>query len=83
MPTPRYQWQAALELAHEETDLTALHARVIEVEDALLERAMEIAQSPAPEASRHEIEAMKSAAAELLKIKTGKLGWPDVKRSAE
>jgi len=75
-----YSWTAACERALNETDATQLHARVLEAEDAIMERSLDLSQGDRSLDDIAELEAMRVATNGLLKIKVDKLGWPDLRR---
>jgi hypothetical protein len=69
-----YSWTAPYERALAEIDIGQLHARVLEAEDAMLMRSLEIRDDKSTEVQA-ELSALRAAADELLKVKTEKLGW--------
>jgi hypothetical protein len=71
-PTP---WKPLYEKTLQETDNVKLAQNVLELEEAMMLRALELGNSPE---DFMEIAAMKRTATELLKIKTEKLGWPGI-----
>jgi hypothetical protein len=70
-----YSWTAPYERALAETDINQLHARVLEAEDAMLTRCLEIRRDDKSKEIQAELTALRAAADELLKVKTEKLGW--------
>ena len=70
-----YPWTAPYERALAETDIGQLHARVLEAEDAMLMRSLEIPRDDKSTEIQAELSALRAAADELLKVKTEKLGW--------
>jgi hypothetical protein len=75
-----YSWTAAFERALNENDATQLHDRVLEAEDAIMERSVDLSQVDRSLDDVAELEAMRLATSGLLKIKVEKLGWPDFRR---
>ncbi len=72
-PTP---WKESYELAVRESDKPKLAARVHAAEVMIFLRGQELSGSADHHYERNE---MKCAAADLLAIKTYKLGWPRIK----
>jgi hypothetical protein len=72
----RYSWQSAYERVQPGTSPARLHAAVIEAEEAMVARTMELSTHGGGSESMSELEALRPAGNELLKIKTEKLGWP-------
>jgi hypothetical protein len=70
-----YSWTAPYERALTETDLAELHARVLEAEDSMLTRALEIPRDDKSPEVQAELSALRAGADELLKVKIEKLGW--------
>jgi hypothetical protein len=70
-----YSWTAAYDRALAETDAAQLHTRVLEAEDAMMARSMEISRDDKSPATVAELDAMHKATDGLLKIKSEKLGW--------
>ena len=70
-----YSWTAPYERALAETDLTQLHARVLDAEDSMLTRSLEIPRDDKSPEMLAELSALRAAADELLKVKIEKLGW--------
>jgi hypothetical protein len=71
-----YSWTAAFEKAQSETDPTRLQGAVMAAEEAMVQRRMELSGDDA--GAHPELEALRAAAIELLKLKTEKLGWPGI-----
>jgi hypothetical protein len=69
-------WKKHYELAITEPDLTAAEKHVYLAEDALFQRWQELAGNPNHHNERN---AMKRATANLLRVKTVRLGWPNIK----
>jgi hypothetical protein len=70
-----YSWTTSYDRAIAETDIAQLHARVIEAEDAMLTRSLEIPRDDLSPETQAELAALRAATDGLLKIKTDKLGW--------
>jgi hypothetical protein len=70
-----YSWTASYERAVAEIDVAQLHARVIEAEDAMLTRSLEIPRDAMSPETQAELVAIRDAADGLLKIKRDKLQW--------
>jgi hypothetical protein len=70
-----YSWTTSYERAIAETDMTQLHSRVVEAEDAMLTRSLEISRDDTSPETQAELAALRAAADGLLKVKTDKLGW--------
>jgi hypothetical protein len=67
-------WRTLHKAALLETETKALEYLVFTTEDAIFQRLQELAQQPDSEG---ELLDLKAAAADLLAIKTQKLGWPN------
>jgi hypothetical protein len=67
-------WRTLHKAALLETDTNALEHLVFTTEDAIFQRLQELAQLPDSEG---ELLDLKAAAADLLALKTQKLGWPN------
>src|SRR6202046_2055264 len=74
MNAPLRSWQEAYRRTLVEEDRAKLTERVMEAEEAIYARLLELQTSWAHERERAEIQ---EAGLDLLKIKTGKLGWPN------
>lgn len=70
-----YPWKETFQRMLQESDEGRLHELVLATEQALVERARELANSSDHHEERSELAA---AMAALLTIKTHKLGWPAV-----
>jgi hypothetical protein len=73
--TKPYSWTAQYERAIAETDVATLHTRVLEAEDAMLTRSLEIPRDDVSSETQAELEALRAASDGLLKVKIDKLGW--------
>ena len=73
MSAPLHNWQEAYRRTLIEEDRARLLERVMEAEEAIYSRLLELDSSWHHQRERAEIE---EAAIDLLKIKTEKLGWP-------
>jgi hypothetical protein len=76
-----YSWTAAYERAQNETDPTKLQDVVMAAEEAMVQRRMELSRDEV--GAEAELVALRSAATELLKIKTDKLGWPSIDSASQ
>ena len=74
---PKSSWQELYLAALLEPDQGKLTEMVLAVEDAMVHRAQELANSEAANQERTE---MDRAAEKLLTIKTERLGWPGIKQ---
>ena len=72
----RNLWKKHYELAIKEPDAAEVEKNVHLAEDALFLRWQELAGNPNHHNERIE---MKRASANLLRVKTLRLGWPDIK----
>jgi hypothetical protein len=79
MSAPLGNWQEAYHRTLIETDQANLTERVMEAEEAIYARLLELHSSWDHERERAEIV---EAGIDLLKIKTEKLGWPNPFRHA-
>jgi hypothetical protein len=69
-------WKESYESAVRESDIQKLAALVHAAEEAIFFRGRELSRSADHHVERNE---MRGAAADLLTIKTYKLGWPSLK----
>lgn len=74
---PTYPWLRVFQQAQEESELSQLHARVMDAESAILARLQELRSRDAsdPEIRSESLE-IRSALTGLLRIKTERLKWP-------
>lgn len=70
-----YPWKETYQRMLQESDEKKLHELVLATEQALVERARELANSSDHHEERSELAV---ATAALLTIKTRKLGWPAI-----
>jgi len=68
-------WTPLYERVLRETDNEKLPQALLELEEAMILRAMELSDTLVDERERDEF---KQVAAELLRIKTERLGWPGI-----
>ena len=72
-----YSWQRVFQRAQEESDLSKLHGRVMEAENAIFIRMQELSSQDGSNAeARTESQEIHSALNGLLRIKTERLKWP-------
>jgi hypothetical protein len=71
-----YSWSAVYQKAEAETDLAKLQDLVIEAENIMFERSIELTDGGQSADAEEELRALREAVKELLKIKTERLKWP-------
>jgi hypothetical protein len=72
-----YSWSAVSQKAELETDPSKLQDLVIEAENIMFERSIELTDGGGGGAdAEEELRSLRAAVSELLKIKTDRLKWP-------
>jgi len=74
--SPMYKWEHAFQLAISETHTTKLHACILDAEELIFTRTIEISSDSRRHDAAIERAAMELATEKLAQLKRTMLGWP-------